>query len=1307
MWKCRWCSFALLVPLVLPCRGEQVVVSQIQVEPRPGQPEYIELFNVTSNPFDIGRWRLTGGIRFDFPDFAADQPKASFLRPFERVVVSAAEPSATRMAYGIPDSVRVFGPWTGKWKHKKDRIALEDKNGLTICRVKFGTSDLWPSPGKGTGRALVLIDPNREVDDWRNWTLASDSSGPPGTPPRVNRTSLVASPEIDANAGQLLLDYGAIWSFNDSGQNLGTGWQQPQFDDGQWRRGPGLLGYDTKPLPKPGLRTRVNFGRQITYYFRCPFSFSGERRAGDRLILDQILDDGAVYYLNGNEVARPRMPDGPVSWTTLSSSTVPTASEEINAFTLDPNFLVKGSNLLAVEVHQCSPSSSDVVFAMRLRLVQAPPPGLVINEVFLDAGGGFVELCNTASSLRNLKGCFVSDQPDHPRQPAFPNDLVLPPGGLAVVDLATAGIRKANPLTIYLTAPDGQSVLNAVTVNGADDGRALGRSPDGGNTWFRFPEPSRGAPNPKLDSSLSSVSRPSPLSSEPTNSKSEVVINEIMYDPPYGAAGTEYIELFNRGQKVMDLSGWAFDQGVSFEFPAGTSLVPDGFVVIAADLARFRKAYGEVGVLGPFEGHLKHHGELLRLVDASGQPVNAVDFRAGGDWPELARGAGSSLELLNPWMDNSRSSAWRDSQEAVKGPWRAFSCTNTYEEANPLGQPTDYRELHLYLVGSGHVALRSIGLFRKGVNYLDHPERMSRDDDSADGWVAQGTHAGSFMTNGELHVVSDGRGDNRADRVEVDCVRVRKGEPYELRFEGRWVSGCPRLIVQTWDRSIGGSFLMEIPSKLGTPGQPNSVSDRLPDLARLSLPQLDDLLHSPAVPRSFEKVRITVRVTGAGPNADVRLMHRPDSADGQAPWSRKPMAPDRSDLEGLYAAELTEYQTNEQVVQFYVQAVGAGGQSVTLPRDGPGRPALYVVDDRKITRDGRIDRFVVSAYDLGSMREGNKAKYHFRQPRLSNHHYNMTFISNEEAIFYGGRIRVSGSPFTRGRDLSKAKWELPADRPFRGRTKFYYDNDSNIHNRLCRYLLYQLGHVANQAEWIHVIINSSGAFLKEDTEPVTSEFLDRAFPDGRHGDLYRFDDEWWFTDDWERNNRDADWSYKGTDDPLHYRTEWQKHTREVEDDYSALFAFFKVYSSNRYSHQQIDQYLDQPAMLQMAAVRGYIGDWDSFTMFRGKNGYFYRRPTDGRFQFLQWDSDLAYRTGNYPFYSDRVASWLERPYNLPVFKRNLSELAQFTESPRFAAWLEMEATAVPERPVTPQFYKNFFHQRNRFLKATGGSVRLQ
>ena len=43
-------------------------------------------------------------------------------------------------------------------------------------------------------------------------------------------------------------------------------------------------------------------------------------------------------------------------------------------------------------------------------------------------------------------------------------------------------------------------------------------------------------------------------------------------------------------------------------------------------------------------------------------------------------------------------------------------------------------------------------------------------------------------------------------------------------------------------------------------------------------------------------------------------------------------------------------------------------------------------------------------------------------------------------------------------------------------------------------------------------------------------------------------------------------------------------------------------------------------MAMNAAVRGWIDDWDTLTRNRGKNGYFYRRPTDGRWTLQHWDS---------------------------------------------------------------------------------------
>jgi hypothetical protein len=666
------------------------------------------------------------------------------------------------------------------------------------------------------------------------------------------------------------------------------------------------------------------------------------------------------------------------------------------------------------------------------------------------------------------------------------------------------------------------------------------------------------------------------------------------------------------------------------------------------------------------------------------------------------------MELLHPWADNALGSAWRDSDESGQADWKPYACTNTYLELLAMGRPSDYRELHLFLAGRGHVALRQIGLWKDGVNQLEHPARMSLDGTGTNGWLALGTHGASFVTNGELHLVAEGRGDNRPNHVEIDCPRLQRGARYELRFEARWIAGSPRLIAQTWDHSFGGSFRIDLPKQLGTPGAKNSATGNRPLDVAHAPPQVDGLQHRPAVPRSTNAVQITARVTGASPLHSARLFHRPDTPDGDAPWASSPMfddgtqGSDTASGDGIFTAELRDYQTNGLVVQFFVEATAANGQVNTQPRRGAEAPAMYVVDDRRIRRDLRTDRFIVSAHDLGSMGEGGTAKYGFHHPRLSNHRYNLTFIANEERVFYGGAIRVSGSGFTRGSDLGKAKWQLPDDRPFRGRTEFYYDNDNNLHNRIARYLLYQLGHVTSQAEWTRVIINQTGPYLKQDTEPVTDEFLDRNFQNGGRGELYRIDDEWWLTDSGGRNNRDASWDYKDTDDPGRYRAEWSKRTRETEDDYSALIALFKTYSANRFTQDDIERLLDPRATLEVAAARAFINDWDSFTLERGKNGFLYRRPGDGRFQFLHWDSDLAFRDFSGPFSGERVANWIEKPYARRQLFYYVLQLIDLVKSPRFQAWLEMEQAVGALRNLNAPFYLSFFEMRSQFARQTMG-----
>jgi hypothetical protein len=155
-----------------------------------------------------------------------------------------------------------------------------------------------------------------------------------------------------------------------------------------------------------------------------------------------------------------------------------------------------------------------------------------------------------------------------------------------------------------------------------------------------------------------------------------------------------------------------------------------------------------------------------------------------------------------------------------------------------------------------------------------------------------------------------------------------------------------------------------------------------------------------------------------------------------------------------------------------------------------------------------------------------------------------------------------------------------------------------------------------------------------------------------------------------------------------------KRSNEAEDDFTHLIGFFKMMSSDKSTPEQIERVLDVDALLRYTMVRGYVADWDTFTMGRGKNCFFYERP-DGRFQFLHWDSDLGFGDPNSGFYGGRVAQIVDRP----SYKRRFHYwLAQFHEkftkdSMRFQTWLQAEEDASKSYSPNPTFYTNYCNSR--------------
>ncbi|MHC4499185.1 MAG: LamG-like jellyroll fold domain-containing protein, partial [Planctomycetota bacterium] len=113
-----------------------------------------------------------------------------------------------------------------------------------------------------------------------------------------------------------------------------------------------------------------------------------------------------------------------------------------------------------------------------------------------------------------------------------------------------------------------------------------------------------------------------------------VIINEIHYDPDVKTEQVEFVELYNAGDKGVDLSGWYFSKGFTFTFPPGTTLAPDYYLVVAGSSnpfdanspsdADFVAKFG-FPLAGVFIGKLSNEGENVELRDANGVEIDQVD----------------------------------------------------------------------------------------------------------------------------------------------------------------------------------------------------------------------------------------------------------------------------------------------------------------------------------------------------------------------------------------------------------------------------------------------------------------------------------------------------------------------------------------------------------------------------------------------------------------------------------------------------------------------------------------------------------
>ena len=180
--------------------AEQVIFTEIQYNAQSGQPEFIEVKNITGTPLDLGTWAFTDGINYTFPDFNPSDTDAHIFQPFETILVSPVSETDLRTAYpSIPAGVRIFGPYTGALSNSGETLTLSDKNGVIMTTIEYNDGGKWPAAADGTGHTLSRINPNLSNREWRNWAASTAVNGTPGKDNNPLTTPSIVISEVHFN----------------------------------------------------------------------------------------------------------------------------------------------------------------------------------------------------------------------------------------------------------------------------------------------------------------------------------------------------------------------------------------------------------------------------------------------------------------------------------------------------------------------------------------------------------------------------------------------------------------------------------------------------------------------------------------------------------------------------------------------------------------------------------------------------------------------------------------------------------------------------------------------------------------------------------------------------------------------------------------------------------------------------------------------------------------------------------------------------------------------------------------------------
>ena len=277
------------------------------------------------------------------------------------------------------DRQRPDNPYTieNEWKDELEWLTgtfFPQRHDVVLDQLR--ADDLFPDTAAPTfnqhGGQVAVGFPLLITNEGGDVYFTTDGSDPRLTGGNPNPDAIMTTGGIDRTD---VVTAGSVWRYDDSGTDLGTAWRSTAYDDVSWPTGTAPLGYGT--IDNTTRATTVNLARNITVYFRQSFTVTDV----DLITAAECeihADGGAVVYLNGTEVVRDNIAPGEIEYSTTS---IDDGNEGVfDHYPIPLDSLVGGSNTIAVEVHNGTQFSSDMVLDLRLTISKPGAAALTITS---------------------------------------------------------------------------------------------------------------------------------------------------------------------------------------------------------------------------------------------------------------------------------------------------------------------------------------------------------------------------------------------------------------------------------------------------------------------------------------------------------------------------------------------------------------------------------------------------------------------------------------------------------------------------------------------------------------------------------------------------------------------------------------------------------------------------------------------------------------------------------------------------------------------------------------------------------------